>query len=142
MIGVSVVMSDRICMGIMRADLMLSTNVTLVSPSEASPIVAVAEIVTRDAVPCPGLKGERQMFFYNLKMLSGSVPAGVAVIALTSSSPTAISAHSFHSCTSADGVHLTAWDGNKALEGHRLWHGYYYIGQDLEPDCTVGETAP
>jgi len=42
------------------------------------------------------------------------------------------SAHSFHSCTSAEGLHLTVWDGASS----RKWHRYYYLGYDVEPTCT------
>jgi len=41
----------------------------------------------------------------------------------------------FRSCTSREGVHLTAWQG-KPLKGHRLWHEYFYLGYDVEPSCT------
>jgi hypothetical protein len=38
---------------------------------------------------------------------------------------------SYRSCTSAEGVHLSVWAGQR-----RLWHYYYYVGYDLEPTCT------
>lgn len=40
------------------------------------------------------------------------------------------------SCASADGIHVTAWNGTA-----RVWHGYAYLGQDLDPTCTPAETA-
>jgi hypothetical protein len=46
----------------------------------------------------------------------------------------------FRSCTSADGVHLTVWDG-ASQQARRLWHDYYYLGQDLQPSCSDRETA-
>lgn len=45
------------------------------------------------------------------------------------------------SCSSNEGVHLTAWRG-KPLEGRRLWHAYWYLGYDVEPSCTDKEVAP
>lgn len=42
---------------------------------------------------------------------------------------------SFRQCASAEGLHLTVWDG-ESLKGRRLWHGYYFLGYDVEPDCT------
>ena len=40
----------------------------------------------------------------------------------------------FRSCTSSEGVHLTIWKG-KPLQGKRIWHAYYYLGYDTEPNC-------
>jgi hypothetical protein len=45
----------------------------------------------------------------------------------------------FRTCTSADGVHLTGWAG-RPMASLRVWHAYVYLGQDLEPTCTVKET--
>ncbi len=38
------------------------------------------------------------------------------------------------SCTSSEGLHFTLWVG-EPLKGTRLWHGYYYLGYDVEPSC-------
>ena len=38
------------------------------------------------------------------------------------------------SCTSQEGLHLTAWSGTP-LTSQRLWHQYYYLGYDVEPSC-------
>jgi hypothetical protein len=46
----------------------------------------------------------------------------------------------FRICASAEGLHLTAWDG-KPLTGKRVWHRYYYLGMDLEPTCGEKDTA-
>jgi len=40
----------------------------------------------------------------------------------------------FRSCTSNEGLHLTAWRG-KALTGRRVWHQYFALGYDVEPSC-------
>lgn len=40
-------------------------------------------------------------------------------------------------CTSREGLHLTAWRGQR-----RLWHLYYYLGYDTEPSCTEEEVRP
>lgn len=39
-------------------------------------------------------------------------------------------------CASIEGLHLTAWSDNR-----RLWHEYFYLGYDVEPDCTEEERA-
>ena len=36
----------------------------------------------------------------------------------------------FSQCASHEGLHLTAWRGNR-----RTWHEYWYLGFDLEPTC-------
>jgi len=46
---------------------------------------------------------------------------------------------SFRSCTSGEGVHLTIW-ADQPLEGLRKWHDYYYLGYDVDADCTASET--
>jgi hypothetical protein len=41
----------------------------------------------------------------------------------------------FRTCASTEGVHATAWSG-VPLASTRRWHAYYYLGYDVEPDCT------
>ena len=38
------------------------------------------------------------------------------------------------SCASSEGLHFTLWAG-EPLKSTRLWHMYYYLGYDVEPDC-------
>ena len=40
----------------------------------------------------------------------------------------------FARCASNEGLHLTAWRDNR-----RTWHEYWYLGMDLEPNCTEDE---
>src|SRR5262249_39280448 len=40
----------------------------------------------------------------------------------------------FESCTSHEGVHLSAWRGNR-----RTWEEYWYLGYDVEPTCPDAE---
>ena len=42
------------------------------------------------------------------------------------------------SCTSSEGLHLTLWSG-VPLKSTRLWHAYWYLGMDVEPDCQPGD---
>lgn len=44
----------------------------------------------------------------------------------------------FRSCTSAEGVHFTVWSG-KPLKGKLKWHQYYYLGYDVDANCTPPE---
>jgi hypothetical protein len=43
------------------------------------------------------------------------------------------------SCTSSEGVHLTVWSA-VPLRSTRLWHTYWYLGYDVEPDCRPADT--
>jgi len=45
----------------------------------------------------------------------------------------------FRACTSAEGAHLTVWQG-KPLIGKLVWHQYWNLGYDTEPDCSRTET--
>ena len=45
----------------------------------------------------------------------------------------------FRSCTSSEGVHLSAWPSNR-LEGRPFWHAYAYLGYDVDPACSEAET--
>jgi hypothetical protein len=47
----------------------------------------------------------------------------------------------FRSCATQEGIHITAWSG-APLTSPRRWHDYYYLGYDVEPDCTPGDYAP
>ena len=44
----------------------------------------------------------------------------------------------FRSCASTEGIHATAWSG-LPLSAPRRWHAYYYLGYDVEPDCSPGD---
>src|SRR5215471_14192372 len=44
------------------------------------------------------------------------------------------------SCTSREGLHLTAWAG-APLVSRRLLHQYYYLGYDVEPSCDERDGA-
>jgi hypothetical protein len=45
----------------------------------------------------------------------------------------------FLSCTSSEGLHLSAWHSPK-ISGRPFWHSYVYLGYDVEPTCSEAET--
>jgi hypothetical protein len=47
----------------------------------------------------------------------------------------------FRTCASEEGIHATAWSGIP-LAAPRRWHAYYYLGYDVEPNCTAADSAP
>jgi hypothetical protein len=44
----------------------------------------------------------------------------------------------FRSCTSSEGLHLSAWPSAEPA-GRPYWHAYAYLGYDVEPTCTDAE---
>ena len=46
----------------------------------------------------------------------------------------------FRACTSLEGLQLTIWSG-RPLKGVKRWHHYYYLGYDLESNCTRSEVC-
>ncbi len=153
--GTAVKMSDHICFSSQNPSLQPKNSVTLVTPSEPQSI-AQAEVIQSSSTPCPGVRNENPApFNYDLHLLNGKVESNMPLIAvlagsrqfklLASQVQAVLEGYTkpvlFRSCTSADGVHLTAWQGTP-LEGERVWHEYYYLGQDLEPTCTNKDTAP
>ena len=44
----------------------------------------------------------------------------------------------FSVCAAREGLHLSVWRGPK-VKGQRLWHCYYGLGFDLQPNCEPGE---
>ena len=145
-IGVAIKLEDRVCMAIHNAKLLPSAIITLLEPagslgSERAE-TARAEVLATNANACPGTKDDSEVSNYNLLITTGTVRPYMPLVALEARVPSVYAAHSFHSCANADGFHLTAWDGARALEGHRLWNGYYYTNYDLASNCTSAETAP
>ena len=55
---------------------------------------------------------------------------GSATAELTGSPPSEY----FRECSSHEGMHLTVWTG-KPLSGKRVWHRYFYLHYDTDPNC-------
>jgi hypothetical protein len=151
-IGVAVQSHDRVCLSINNPRLQIKDPVTLIVPSDPQSI-AHAEIASPSPGDCAGEKsGARHG--YLIHIVSGTVPDNLPLIALTGDTAPLKTDHgsviadldrngksdSFRSCTSSEGVHLTVWEG-RPLEGNRIWHQYYYFGQDVEANCDKKDTA-
>jgi hypothetical protein len=143
-LGVAVKHGSRICLYLPAPAPPQRTKVTLVTMDRPQTL-AHAEI-SGEATDCPDTITPH-MAGFALKLLSGELADNAAAVAILSPTAAKIDggravlawngAVTFRSCTSTDGVHLTAWRGNT-----RLWHAYDYIGQDLEADCTDAESKP
>ena len=157
--GVAVKSGANICLSLRGKTLSLNTTVTLVTPS-APQSTAAAQVIERSSSPCPGIQDDASSYTsYQLRLAHGtsSVQENMPLIAAIAPPSQFKKVHeiveaylsgrstnrpdTFHSCTSADGIHLTVWQG-KPLVSKRVWHQYYYLGQDLEQTCTIKETAP
>ena len=91
-----------------------------------------------------------QVFALQVESASGDddIPLGIVVFgarALAFAHGNAIvhtddgAAVHFRTCTSSEGVHLSAWPSSR-IKGRPLWHAYVYLGYDVEPTCSEAET--
>jgi hypothetical protein len=149
-VGIAVAKSSRVCLAIHRQNFVAGSKITLVlvrkpqSIAEAEVLRPADDTCPKPAESDPGLRS------YEIRMLKGSLePAMPAIAVFGSSSPfvghgDSVTAdvdgdgtpESFRSCASSEGIHLTVWSG-KPVEGKRRWHQYYYLGYDVESDCTT-----
>ena len=153
-IGTAAFSRARLCLAINNPRLVPGGRVNLVVPSIPQSVTN-AEVVRSapDACGTPQLR-DSGSDLYELRLLSGTLPSVMPVIAVTNSSyplqktGAVISGdlagngerEFFRSCNSAEGVHLTVWSG-KPFKGKLKWHSYYYLGYDLQPNCTSKDTA-
>ena len=147
-LGVAVRQADGVCLNIHNGSLSAGTKVTLVILSSPQS-VAEAEVLHADSA-CPDVdKGDTGLRRYRLRVLKGELPPSLPSIAVSGSmGPFQLNGErvtadvdddglpeSFRLCTSSEGIHLTVWSGTP-LSGVLKWHQYYYLGYDVEPNCT------
>jgi hypothetical protein len=136
------------CLAMPQVRLATGSIVTLVQPNQPQSVMTA--VIEEPIASCKDL--EAAMIdgpYYRLRGLSPApeersvwiaVP-GRVVNAKTAAGQVSLRLSQQHndvrirSCTSSEGLHLTAWDG-EPLESRRLWHQYYYLGYDVEPSCT------
>jgi hypothetical protein len=127
-------------------------HVVLIDPSPPqSWLEATVEIPAADE--CSFLAGHAlPRPFSRLGMPSPAPAERIRVAVVTGLSPTVrdrrvvLEPHEgqilqFRTCTSSEGLHLTAWDG-EPLKGERTWHSYVYLGYDVEASCTDADSQP
>jgi hypothetical protein len=149
--GIAGFSDDHVCLALPGGPVEGGTDVTLVVPEKPQKLFrariqgprASCERLERANVSGP---------YYDLEGLpadAGRVPLAIAILGSTQAVLAGGVATitlagtkelvTVRSCTSQEGVHLTAWAG-KPPDGRRLWHAYWYLGYDVEASCTVGET--
>ena len=153
-IGVVEVRSqNELCLTISNGSVVGGSRLQIISPYRPQS-VAVALVHEKLSSSCsrnPNTSPEDS--FYSLRLVSGRVEpesVGIAVVGAGGGIRVARGVASadlngdgsreyFRMCTSREGLHLTVWSG-RAPRGVRRWHRYYYLGYDVEPNCTNKET--
>lgn len=146
-VGLAVRHAGKVCFSIQNAHLAVQAHIALVTPTYPQSIATA--VIAGSGSGCPGAN-DPNMTGYELAIVHGKVADNLVLIGIAGPARLSLRdgqriegdlAHNgkrqtFRSCTSADGVHFTIWQGSR-----RLWHAYYYIGQDLEPTCTDKDVA-
>ncbi len=117
----------------------------------AALVFQVGQPVAGLCVPLWGLPGESDHLLTSVSQAPGRVGPGPLLVLLDrawafGSTPSgwALTDHRTErtlfarACASSEGLHLTLWDG-APLSGRRVWHRYFYLGYDVEPDCTEAD---
>ena len=146
-VGLAVRRAGKVCFSIYNAHLATKAHVVLVTPT--LPQSTATAVIAGPGPGCAGVN-DPDMTGYELAIVHGKVADNLVLIGIAGAARLSLrdgrriegdlghngKSQTFRSCTSADGVHLTIWQGSR-----RLWHAYYYIGQDLEPTCTDKDVA-
>jgi len=157
-IGVAVQDNDSsACLSVKRANIQRREYVVLICPvvpdKGFNSSIAGGEILSRYEGPVenPGIN-ELGDSVYRVRIVRGKMVPNAAYFAVFAS-PELFSGRGaeihgdldgdgkpeyFRQCTSSEGVHLTIWSG-RPLKGTRRWHCYFYLGYDVEPNCTEAE---
>lgn len=129
------------------------TSVTIVVPPPSG-AVQMAEVTgTCEPGPDPAVVDGRPVPRQALRLVEGTWTPGVG-LGIVEAPPVTVAGgepsgdldrdgtpETFTACTSAEGLHLNVWSGNSPEARRRRWHGYHYLGYDVEPTCTEAETA-
>lgn len=155
-VGVAVRTQARTCVAIQNSNLASGTSVILVSPMALQSFTP-ATIGGSSSSACPVLKETTAgTSSYSLDVSNNQLPRLIPLIAVLANTNAfslvnnAVQANldqngkveTFRACNSADGVHLTVWQGN-ALSGTVLWRGFYYDPSNTGagPTCSPAEIS-
>jgi hypothetical protein len=113
----------------------IGTSVTLVDPG--APRASLTASIAQPSPSCELLeRGDVAGPYYRINRLSGTPESGSIFVVFEGAIPRGVRVRS---CTSHEGLHLTAWSG-QPLKSRRLWHRYVYLGYDVEPSCQDADT--
>lgn len=145
--------SGTTCLYTHNGELATGNLLTLVLPSPPQSILR-AEIVDPVSTNCPSIDTNDALLKAYEIHLEGDLPASTPAIAVSGFAGRFQTKGKyvvadidgdgrpelFRFCASSEGIHLTVWSG-KLLRGKPRWHQYYYLGYDVEPNCTPAETG-
>ena len=154
-LGIAVAKATRNCLDIGNGDLVAGQRLVVVTSSMPQTVAEVEITRKADNACAVANQAEPEIYHYEFKLLNGTLEPSAPAFALANfggrlhTGKSGVTgdldgdgkAEFFRACTSLEGVHLTVWKG-KALVGIRKWHGYYYLGYDVAPNCTRKDTRP
>jgi len=150
---VSIGMDNQICFDIKNPNLHPGDYIKIISLDRPQSIAQATVIERIDKTCSKQDKNDESENHYKLKHLKGKIEPSAISIGVVNPEAQFIVRNGivsgdldgdgkkeyFRICASSEGLHLSVWSG-KALTGKRQWHRYYYLGYDIEGDCTEKET--
>lgn len=153
-LGLAIQKSGPTCLYTHNADLSAGSPLTLVLLSPPQSTIKAEVIRAASTTSCPSIdSSDSTLSAYEVQVSGADQVLAMPTIAV--SGPTGEFRQSgayvggdinqdgkleyFRFCTSGEGVHFTVWSG-KPLHGKPKWHQYYYLGYDVESNCSPSET--
>lgn len=142
------------CLTIIDPALKLNEEIRIVSLQKTQKVIK-AKIQSKTSKNCsknPKVPSDASFYIFKIKENEAeNMTPGVAVAGFTGSFNVVKGKvhadldgnrnfESFRLCTSNEGLHLTVWAG-EPLKSKRLWHEYYYLGYDVQPNCMKKDYA-
>jgi hypothetical protein len=148
-VGVAASDSQQHCLALAGAAPDMGTPVALITPTERQRVyralivrsVSECPVMTKHATPGP---------YYLVQLEVPSEPPRLAVAVVGRPTVRLVAREvqlrlsdrlreaRIRICSSSEGLHLTVWSG-APLKTTRLWHAYWYLGFDVEPDCRAAD---
>ncbi len=157
--GVGVVVADRghHCLVIPTAAIDSSSTLQVVAVSFAgsgeAPAVGHARVTGPETGTCGAIHAGPSDRRYRVALPPAFATWAAPLVALRDAGLVAVEAGAltgdldgdgtpeyFRMCSSTEGLHLTIWSG-EPLDGTQRWHFYYYLGYDVEPNCSEADFA-
>lgn len=145
------------CLVIPREAIDSGTTLQIVSVSFAgsgeAPAVGRLRVTGAETGACGEIHARSSDHRYRVALPDGYSTWGTPLVALHDAGPVVVqaaaltgdldgdgAAEHFRMCSSSEGLHLTIWSG-EPLVGTRRWHFYYFLGYDVEPNCSEADYA-
>lgn len=153
-LGLAVQKSGPACLYTHNADLSAGSPLTLVLLSPPQSTIKAEVIGPGSPSGCPSIdNSDATMSAYEIRAFEPGLVPSTPAIAVSGSEVQFQKARDnvsadinqdghkeyFRFCASREGIHLTVWSG-QPLRGKPKWHQYYYLGYDVESNCTAAET--